>query len=118
MEEGSSSGQEVGLVILSEEAEWDVSEIHLYTSLRWGLEQADHYVEHLIECARKVAKGELPSDPVDEVPPFRAYLVRWRGAKAGHRLIYQQLVKGIYVVAVFHTSMNIDEHISARLRKN
>lgn len=118
MEEGASNREEDGLVLYSEQAEWDLSEVHLYTDLRWSPEQADLYITFLQDCCKGIAIGDLPSRPVAGGSTLRAYLARWQKAKAGHYVIFQPLDQGIYVVAFLHSSMNTEEHISSRLTED
>jgi plasmid stabilization system protein ParE len=89
----------------------DVADIHTHTARRWGWEQADRYVQFVLGEALKAAAGEKKRKVVPYRPGRFYITARWQKSKAGHRIVYEIIPNGIFVVRVLHTSMDWLRHI-------
>ena len=60
--------------------------------------------------------ADLAADPetgrrVAGRPALRSYVARWKRAKHGHRIVYEETPTGIFVLRILHTAMNLLDHV-------
>jgi plasmid stabilization system protein ParE len=93
-------------VVLSLDAEADLTEIWLWNAEERGVRHADDYISFLRE---HIAKLETRSDigtKIDLGPDYRYILMKRRSGGHGHIAVYQIRSDEILVVHVFHTSQD------------
>lgn len=100
------------LVLLSSKAASDFAAIHTYTAVQWDFDQAERYAEFLKLTLRQIADDPLVGNLVASREGFYEHVVRWKRARHGHRIVYQPVPEGIYVLRILHTAMNWLEHLS------
>ena len=92
------------VVRLTAKAENERLRIYLYTEELWGKVQADRYDEFLqavlLELADKPAIA--PFVPTEE--NTRSYVARWKNAREGHRIFFEEIDGGILVLHIIHTA--------------
>lgn len=99
-------------VVISPEAGLDLSAIYIHTAQAWSLEQAELYDDFLEEIFQDLAMNPNKGRPVANRPGLRSYVAKWRQARQGHRIFYQETVNGILVMRVLHTAMMPSKHIT------
>ena len=93
-------------MIFADTARADLEEIWEYTADRWGIEQADRYVQSIAHAADDVAAGRLRSRSLDFVRPG---LRKARCAR--HFIYFRKRDVGIRVVRVLHDQMDETLHL-------
>ena len=105
MAERRSRPQRLATFTLSSTADLDFSATYNYTEQVWNVEQAERYAlflkTHMLEIAQHPSKGR----PVANRPGLRSYVVRWKRAKHGHRIVYEEIPSGIFILRILHTAM-------------
>lgn len=89
----------------------DRREIYLHNCNTWGRDQAIAYRRFLVAIIREYAKGPASAPVVEGSEHVRMGLVRWPGARDGHRVIFQETENGILVLRILHTKMNWQDHL-------
>jgi plasmid stabilization system protein ParE len=111
MASGSGNDHPQRLVLYSPEADLDLADIHTHSAKVWGREQADRYLIFLREEALSVVEGERQGKPVPRRADLRYIAATWHDARAGHRIVYEAVPNGIFVVRVLHTAMYMPRHV-------
>jgi toxin ParE1/3/4 len=88
------------------EAEKDLESIWHYTVQNWGLDQAESYLDGLIDIFELLTKNPLMSRERFEFSPY----VRIHH-HAHHLVVFIISEIGIDIVRVLHESMDIDSHL-------
>ena len=109
---GEPENSPIGVVLYSPFAAQDLAEIHNFTTLIWGLEQAERYSDFLQAAANKALAHSNATRRVEDHPVARAIFAKWPKAKYGHFVVYRPTDYGIYVLRILHSAMNISEHLS------
>ena len=90
---------------LSRLAELDLDEIADYTMDAWGANQADIYINQLVECFLRIAQRPELGRPVDSVHPgFR------RIEQGKHVIFYMTDSDGAFISRILHQSMLPSRH--------
>jgi len=103
-------------IVLSPSAEYDLAEIHTYTTHQRGLNQADRYIKFLADGMKQLGQAPQLGRPVTERPGLLGHILNLQ--ENGKRLvmairfIYQVEESGIYVLRILHTAMNLTDHIA------
>lgn len=90
---------------LSPAAERDLEGIWRYTAERWGVAQADHYVDLLHAAMQAVAQAPTAAPACDAIRP--GYRRQWAEQ---HALYYQVRGACVVVVRVLHQRMDATRH--------
>ena len=106
-----SKRKEDRLVLLSDLAELDLSEIHTYTTYAHGPRQADDYLEFLVSAMISILAEPGASQEIVERPGRQILVAKWKGAMHGHRIVFEQIPQGIYVVRILHSAMDLGRHL-------
>jgi toxin ParE1/3/4 len=89
-------------ILQSKEARLALAEIFLYTLEHWGNEQAESYLQRILNAFSKLATnpamGQLHGDYPDR---FRVLVI------GSHTIIYFYSKETLYIAAVLHSSMDI-----------
>lgn len=88
------------------EAEKDLESIWHYTLQNWGLDQAESYLDGLVDIFELLSKNPLMSRERLEFSPF----VRIHH-HAHHLVVFIISEVGIDIVRVLHDSMDVDSHL-------
>ncbi len=90
---------------ISHEANWDIENIWLYTYENWSLEQADRYVNLIIDEIEYLAKN--PESGKDYGQIRKGY---FRSKVKSHLIFYKinQKKKAIEIIRILHQRMDID----------
>lgn len=99
------------MITLSEYADIDVAAIYSYTAQMWDVEQAETYCQFLRESLLKLEETPGIGRPVANRRGLFTFVVTWKHARYGNRVIYEHTLDGIYVVRILHTAMNWQDHI-------
>lgn len=108
--DASSGNNRPRLVRYSAEADLDLAEIHTHTATIWGIGQADRYIRFLLDRAQSVADGEVDGRTIEGRPGRFLITATWPRGKDGHRIVYETIPEGIYVVRILHTAMDLSRH--------
>ena len=111
MAQGPSRDRPHRLVILSPAAEEDRFKVHLDTDRRWGSEQAENYDNLLAEAMEQLADQPAIVPLIENLSGVRKYLVRWKNARDGHYIFFQEIDSGIYVLRILHSAMNWPDYL-------
>ncbi|AIE85702.1 type II toxin-antitoxin system RelE/ParE family toxin [Fimbriimonas ginsengisoli] len=109
--DASSGPHPQGLVLYSEEAALDLAEIHTHTTRHWGWDQAERYTDLLKEEAQRAAELRGYGNPIDQRPGRFLVVVKWPGATYAHRIIYQRIPEGVYVLRILHSARDLPKHL-------
>lgn len=110
MDEGRVNRQ-VRLVGFSTAAAVDLATIQTWTANHWGLEQAQIFIDFLLEAADASAIRFEAGKPIKLHPDLRVFFVRWPQARYGHNIILEQTPAGPRVVRILHGAMDIDSKL-------
>lgn len=99
----------IGVVIVSPEAEQDLSEIDLYTTAKWGEAKAESYLTELVQTLNRIEQEPNLGSPIESMPGLRCFTFKVRKSRSvhGHRIIYSPTEQGIQIVRVLHTARAI-----------
>lgn len=92
-------------LIISPVAKDDLSDIWLYAARQWSIDQAERYVEQLLNACEDLAAGLKIGMPVDELRQghFRA--------SQSHTIFYKiEASNDLVVIRILHQSMNPDDN--------
>lgn len=89
-------------------AEQDLESIWLYSANRWGVPQADTYIDDLDECFHLLAEEPQLAPVRREFTP----MVRIHSHRQ-HLIVYALREQGIVIVRVLHQSMEIGPQLAA-----
>lgn len=88
-------------------AEQDLEAIWLYSVNRWGVPQADAYIDDLDECFHLLANEPLLASVRKEFnPPVRIHSHRQ------HLVVHTLSEPGVVIVRVLHQSMEIGQQLA------
>jgi toxin ParE1/3/4 len=96
---------------LSAEADLDLSTIYNYTVRVWDIDQAERYVQFLKSIILGLADDPRLGRPIADRPGLRSHVARWKRAKHGHRIVYEEIPNGIFILRILHTAMNLPDHL-------
>ena len=92
--------------VLSPRAKADIEEIWDYTSVRWGVEQAEAYIRQLQAGIEAATADPDIGRPCDEIK------AGYRKHRVGSHVIFFRAVRnGIDIVRVLHARMDFERHI-------
>jgi toxin ParE1/3/4 len=91
---------------LSPAAERDLEGIWRYTAERWGVAQADHYIDLLHAAMQAVAQAPTAAPACDAIRP--GYRRQWAEQ---HALYYQVRRACVVVVRVLQQRMDASRHV-------
>ncbi|MBT8447558.1 MAG: type II toxin-antitoxin system RelE/ParE family toxin [Gammaproteobacteria bacterium] len=98
---------------LRELAVSDLEEIWVYTGQRWGVEQAERYLESLFVCFEDLAGNPQLGRQRDEVK------AGYRGFPQGRHVVFYLIVPtGIEVIAVVHQNADVDRYFAPSPRSD
>jgi toxin ParE1/3/4 len=89
---------------LSRRAEEDFLQIGAFTIDRWGVDQANRYLNQLETCCRQIADMPAMGRPANEVRPDLRRIEHGR-----HVIFYRELSDGVLIVRILHHKM-LAEH--------
>jgi toxin ParE1/3/4 len=105
------AGGSRGIVTVSPQAANDLAAIHTYTTHQWDYDQAERYLDFLAVSMDELASNPQFGNRIAARPGLFERIYRWKNAKYGHRIVFQIVPDGIYVLRVLHTSMDLPEHL-------
>ncbi len=88
------------------EAEKDLESIWQHTAKNWSANQADHYIDGLVDIFKLLSKNPLMCRERSEFSPS-VYIHH----HAHHLVVFMISRTGIDIVRVLHESMDIDAHL-------
>lgn len=93
---------------ISKQAEIDLEDIWLYTFENWSLEQADYYLDLLIDEIEYIAENPKSGQDYHEVR--KGY---FRSRVNSHFIFYRINVKEetVEIIRILHQQMDIESHI-------
>jgi plasmid stabilization system protein ParE len=100
------------VIDLSPAAFADLGEIHLYTSHLWGRQQADRYIDFIVQSAQALATAPLMGAPLVGKDWPRLLLVRWPKARHGHYVVYDAQGEDIVIVRILRTARDVTTILS------
>lgn len=92
-------------IAFSPAAEADIDEIWDYSADRWGLDQADSYIDAIRDACYSLAKGTANGRPAEVLPYFQKYLC---GSHVIYFLDYQDHLD---VIRVLHQRQDAERHL-------
>jgi toxin ParE1/3/4 len=88
---------------LAPRAERDLEEIWRYTAGQWSVEQAETYVDSLIDAMEALAEHPLRGRAAEDIRPG------YRRQNAGaHIIFYEPKDYGVAIIRVLHQRMDLD----------
>ena len=99
-----------GTVAFSEPADRDQTAIFADTAEQCGTEQAERYLDFLNEVMDRLATAPATAPKAPRLTGVRVYVARWKNARQGHRIFFEETDNGIYIVRILHTAMNWQKH--------
>ncbi|GJL51199.1 type II toxin-antitoxin system RelE/ParE family toxin [Candidatus Nitrospira salsa] len=95
---------------LTKDAEADLEEIIRYTTLTWGLEQAERYFKNLQRCFNKIGTRQ------DTRKSFHKHLPQAFVVPCEHHYVFYLLPKQSkpQIIAVFHERMDLMHRLKER----
>jgi len=91
---------------LTPAAERDLEAIWIYTFQRWGVEQANRYIDILTEAFARLSQSPLAAPPCDQIRPG------YRRRSVERHVIYVRITAyGIAIVRVLHDRMDALRHL-------
>jgi toxin ParE1/3/4 len=101
------------IVILSPSAIQDETDVYNYTLSLWGQRQAEEYVDFLDQVMWELAHNPAIASSVPQLTGVRSHIARWKNTRQGHRIFFEEMDDGIYVLRILHTAMNWLQHLNA-----
>lgn len=92
----------------TEEAEDDLDEIAIYTTVTWGDEQCDWYLDMLEQTCERIIPGNLRFGLARKVP-HREGVLRWRAEH--HYIYFREVSDGIEVIRILHERQVPEHHL-------
>jgi toxin ParE1/3/4 len=88
-------------ICLTPEAEHDLQDIWVYTSKKWSIDQANHYIDELVAKFELFANAPfIAHERTEFVPPVRVH------RHQSHVIIYRLPGKDLDIVRVAHMQQN------------
>ena len=84
----------------------DIDEIWEYSASKWGVAQADQYIDGIRDACHGLAAGEKSGRKIDDIRP--GYL---KYAVGQHFVFFRISKRGIEVVRILHQAMDVDRHL-------
>ncbi|MDO8051976.1 type II toxin-antitoxin system RelE/ParE family toxin [Janthinobacterium sp. SUN211] len=92
---------------LTPAAEQDLEAIWEYTSQRWGVQQASHYLDSMTAAFGDLARAPEAAPGCEQIRPG------YRRRKVGKHMIYFRVTPyGIAIVRILHDRMDPARHLS------
>ena len=114
MAQGQTGSRPHRIVRLTPEAEDDRLLAYLYTEQRWGTNQAENYDAFLQAVMQELANHPAAAPFVENLNGVRSRTARWKSARHGHRIFFQEIDEGILVLHILHTAMNWQERFNLK----
>jgi toxin ParE1/3/4 len=93
-------------IVLKPEAESDLEKIYAFTFHRWGLQQAENYIDELYDGMQLLARQPSIGKPyLFSTTSYRSLHIN------SHILFYRTEESRCVIVRVLHDSMEIKPHI-------
>ncbi len=93
-------------IVIKPEAEKDLEKIYTFTFHRWGLKQAENYVDELVEGMKLLARQpSLGKGYKFAAIPYSTFHIN------RHIIFYRTEGKFCVIVRILHDSMEIKKHI-------
>ncbi len=86
-------------------AESDLEDIWLYTFREWSLEQADHYIDDMIDAFEGLTAGSKRGRSADIRSGYLKYAV------GSHMIYFREHENILLVVRVLHERMDVMRHL-------
>ena len=100
------------LIVNPPEVKAVLREIYEYTADRWGMEQAKKYHKQFKAVFKKLAQNPGLGHMHPDIPDhYRVY------PAGSHMVVYYANTRELYIVAIFHQSMDIETHLEVFLNK-
>lgn len=91
------------------QAEADLEKIWRYTEKTWSIQQANFYIDKLVDVFGLLAETpELTRERTEFTPPVRIH------SHAHHLVVYQQTHDGIEIIRILHESMDVTQQLNNR----
>lgn len=97
----------IRLIFYSQLARTDIAGIYEYTLNNWGEEQAERYVQGLLDLMAKVASGEQASRLLASKRGRRFVYFQWPTSRYRHRIIFQDLPDSVTVLRILHSAQKM-----------
>lgn len=92
-------------IAFSPAAEADIDGIWDYSADRWGLDQADSYVDAIRDACYALAKGTKHGRPAEVLPDFQKYLCGL------HVIYFLDYPDHLDVIRVLHQRQDAERHL-------
>jgi toxin ParE1/3/4 len=92
-------------IAFSPAAEADIDGIWDYSADRWGLDQADSYVDAIRDACYALAEGTKRGRPVEVLPDFQKYLC------GSHVVYFLDYPDHLDVIRVLHQRQDAERHL-------
>ena len=86
-------------------AQSDIQQIWYYTAKNWSINQADNYINDIMNVCKKLASGDLRGKEIELKKKYFKYRV------ASHVVYFSDSETKIKIVRVLHGSMDIHRHL-------
>lgn len=86
-------------------AEADLEEIWLYTFREWSLEQANHYIDDVIDAFEGLMADRKRGRPVDIRTGYLKYAV------GSHMIYFREQNNSLLIVRVLHGRMDVTRYL-------
>ena len=97
----------IRIVLYSSLARKDIEGIFEYTLNNWGEEQADRYIQGILDLLIQVADGEMDSRLLATKKGRRFVRFKWPSSRYSHRIIFQDLPDSITVLRIIHSAQKM-----------
>lgn len=102
----------------SAEARADLADISDQTAEQWGDEQAEAYSDFLLDTVQNLADAPRTAPRVPDLDGVQVYVARWKNARQGHRVFFEETPTGIVVLRILHTAMDWQARLQTDSRTN
>jgi toxin ParE1/3/4 len=92
-------------IAFSPAAAADIDGIWNYSADRWGLDQADSYVDAIRDACYALAKGTKHGRPAEVLPDFQKYLC------GSHVVYFLDYPDHLDVIRVLHQRQDAERHL-------
>lgn len=86
-------------------AEADISEIWDYSADRWGLDQADNYIDAIRDACYALAQGKKHGRSAEVLPDFQKYLC------GSHVIYFLDYAEHLDVIRILHQKQDAERHL-------
>ena len=97
------------VVAFSPAAEADLAEIWDYSAEKWGLGQADSYIDAIRDVCQALAQGSKQGRPAEVLPDFQKYLC------GSHVVYFLDHADHLDVIRVLHQRQDVERNLSGPL---